>query len=252
MCAQIRIVIALQSGTPTMEDGLRVETFELNAEEFKGQKIMPLEDVDKFKEGDMEGEFVRFFAVRYPDPRNQGRKRWAIEALFYFYRSSEMKFVERSNGGASSVGGTLAKRSKWHVKEKRISHLTFPPKIIVDGCTFEEAQVDGQRRLVCCRGVSVPLAGQEFTYLGFDVLTPQELFQTARQFQASGKMDEEKWYRTFVNFVSEQLDDITPDTVFDKPINSRNSKRKAQDCHRPLVKLVRENSDIHNFRTEIS
>ena len=209
-----------------MEDGLRVETFVLNAEEFKNQKMMPLEDVDTFKEGGMEGDFVRFFAVRYPDPQNQGRRRWAIEALFYFYKSSEMQIVERSSDGASSVGETLAKRSKWHVKEKRIDHLIFPKKSMADGCTFEVAQVDGQRRLVCCRGESAPLAGQEFTYLGFDVLKPEELFQIARKFQASGQMDEEKWYRAFVNFVSEQLDDITPDTVFDKPI-TREEKRKS-------------------------
>lgn len=40
---------------------------EVDAEGFRGQKIMPLEDVDTFSEDDMHGDYVRFVAVRYPE-----------------------------------------------------------------------------------------------------------------------------------------------------------------------------------------
>ena len=113
----------------------------------------------------------RFFTVRYPDPKNRRKKRWAIEALFYLNERPKWKTVESCSDGASSVGEDLPKpRSKWDIKEKTIDDLLIPRERMVDRCTFEEIRVNGQRRLVCCRGESVPLALQEFTFLGADVL----------------------------------------------------------------------------------
>jgi hypothetical protein len=217
----------------------------LDEEAFKGQKIMPLEDVDTFSEDGMHGDYVRFFAVRYPDPQNRGKKRWAIEALFYVSKTPEKETVESCSDGASSVEESSPKPpSKWDVKELdwnyRLCHRKDGERI-VDRCTFEEAQVNGQRRLVCCRGESVPLALQEFRYLGADVLKPKDLLHVARQFQASGKMNEQEWHRAFLNFVNEDLDDFTSDlhpNGFKILVTSEEDKRHENESEKSYRRCV--------------
>jgi hypothetical protein len=227
-----------------MEDERRPRTVPEYEEKFRNQKIMPLEDVDMFSEDDMHGDYVRFFAVRYPDPKNRRKKRWAIEALFYLNESPKRKTVESRSDGASAVGENLPKpRSKWDIKEKTIDHFLIPRERMVDRCTFEETRVNGQRRLVCCRGESVPLALQEFIYLGVNVLGPKDLLHIARQFQASGKMHEQEWHRAFLNFVNEDLDDFSPDKEFYKPITRESwrmecARRRKEEHVKRLIPKV--------------
>ena len=170
---------------------------------------MPLEDVAVFNEDGMQGTYAMFLVLRC-------RIRWTNE---------------------NELFPPLSPAFRW-----AIEILFFNEEInkLVDYCTFEQTEKNGQKHLVCCRGKTMPCALQEYKHLGMVPCTPKDLFQFARQFEASGIMNvhdgrdlsPRMWYRTFVKYFHE---DLNREHIWCEPFhNIRKRERTAYDYVKSL------------------